>query len=142
MKNVFAETFPSGTVKTSVTSITLVNNTAKTQDVTVPTDTKWIIETIRAVNPDDVARFINVEIWRESAKTVRIATLTGLSTGALGAIQFPNNDDLTASISNSPFVLVLGAGMTISVTWSAGGASAGGTDADGLVILYRELTLT
>lgn len=141
MKNVFAQTFPSGSVRVSTTSITLANNTAKTQDITVPTDSEWVIELIKANNPDDVARAITMTLYQTSAKTVKLGIINyASSVNANANSHFPNNDDLATSNSNQIQNLLIGAGMTIEVVWAAGGASSGGVAADGLTILYRHLS--
>lgn len=143
MKNVFAQTFPSGQPTTSVTSITLVNATAKTQDITVPTDTLWLVQMIKAVNADDVNRVITIEVFNEAAKTSRIGTLAVADTATGVFLQWPNNEAAQVARTVNPgYPMLLGPGMTISVTWASGGASTGGTDADGLVIWYRKLPLT
>jgi len=142
LKKTFSETFPSGTVKTSVTSITLVNNTQKVQDVSVPSDTVWVIQCIRAVNIDDVQRTVVIDLWNEAAKTSKIARLQSGAVAAVTDLVYPSITAGGTIIGVPTAVLVLGPGMTISVTWAAGGVSTGATDSDGLVILYRELTLT
>lgn len=140
MKKVMSNTFPAGEVKVSTTSITVTNNTAKTQDITVPADEKWVIETIKTVNPDDVARVIGGNLYLTSSKSILITALFSQSANANVRVQYPS---LTVSTIYNWMIpeLVLGPGMTLSFTWAAGGASSGGTDADGLVIMYRKLNI-
>lgn len=141
MREVFAQTFPGGSVEDSVTSITLANNTAKTQDKSVETDTLWVVENIKITNPDDVQRNVRIEVYKEAAKTNLICYLKGTTTLAAGAtLNIPTK--ATASTEEGVLPMTLGPGNTISVYWAAGGASTGGTDADGLVIHYRKLPLT
>jgi hypothetical protein len=143
MDKIFAETFPSGSIKTSVTSVTVVNNTTKTVDISVPTDTVWAIQSIKVVNPDDVARTVGINLYNEVAKTNQIALLTAASVGAGGLIHYPSNAAVENSeLTRTGYPLVLGPGMTINIVLAAGGASSGGTTADGIVILYRQLSLT
>jgi hypothetical protein len=142
LNKVFAESFPSGQPYASITSITLVNNTSKTQDITVPTDTLYYLQSIKATNPDDVARTITIALYNEAAKTNKILVLLSTSIGAAGEINWPSSVTGSVAQSGLPNKLLLGPFMTISVTWSAGGASAGGTDADGLVVFVRRLPLT
>lgn len=143
MKKIFAETFPSGKPEASITSITLVNNTAKTQDITVPTDSMWLIQTIKATNPDDVQRTTYIRLYNESAKTNLIANLIAAALNATQELYYPNSTTASTQCPNALGQgLLLAGGMTISVTWAAGGASTGGTDADGLVVFYREYPMT
>jgi len=143
LKKTFAETFPSGEVRADVTSLTLVNNTAKTQDVTVADDTLWVLQSIKASNPDDVARTVQIRLYKEAAKTNLIALLASVSVSATSQLQFPSYTGASGTLSGQiGFPLTLFPGNTISITWSAGGASAGGTDADGQVIFYRRLLKT
>lgn len=142
MNKVFAETFPSGYVETSVNSVTVANNTAKTEKYTVPDDTIWVIEFIRAVNPDDVARDIYIRIWKESALTNKIANIAYGAAGAGGDIVFPSVGSIGAAYSENPMAMTLGAGETIEIYWAAGGASTGGTLANAVVIHRRVLSKT
>lgn len=142
MKKTFAETFPSGEVRADVTSVTLVNNTAKTNNVTVPDDTIWKLQSIRVMNPDDVARAISLTIYKEAAKTSRVLHLDTRNIAASAVFQWPNNGTGGEDRSNIPFDLVLFAGNTIEITWAAGGASSGGTIADAQVVFYRRLLKT
>lgn len=146
MDNKFALTFPSGSVESSIQTVTLVNNTAKTLTYTVTDDTMVVIQTISVTNPDDVARTVTITLWNESAKTNRLAILEQDSVGASGIMHYPNLETAgggsTGFIRNAGFPLLLKAGMTIEVVWAAGGASSGGTDADGFAILLRKLLLT
>lgn len=142
MENVFSETFPSGTVKVAETSITLVNNTAKTQDVSVPTDTIWHVQNIKVVNADDVARAVTIAIYKTSSKNILIGQCYFVSVSAGGLLNVPNNQANTAFMNAWANGLTLPAGTTISITWAAGGASTGAVDPDGLVILYRQLSKT
>jgi len=144
MKKVFAETFPRGTLKAAVTSITLVNNTGKVQDVTVPDDTIWELISIKITNPDNVARDFNAIVYKEAAKTNEIQQIMSLGAiASLAKYTVPNDSPaLNTAICSAVRGMLLGPNWTINCIWSAGGASAGGTDADGLVIAYRELLLT
>ena len=141
MDKVFAETFPSGSVKSSITSITLVNNTSKTQDIVVPSDCVWVLESVRFTNPDNVDRSVNVKIFKEAAKTNELAFLFSATVTAGSVGHYPAVAS-NVVLGHTGYPLTLGAGYVISVTWAAGGVSAGGTDADGLTIMYRELSLT
>lgn len=132
------EIFDAGEPKQPVTSVTLVNNTAKTVDTTVPAGKKWKFNSIKITNPDDVARTVDFLFYKEAAATNLILTLDATSVGAAGTLQFPRYA-ASASLHTFPVVHTLIAGNIIRVTWRAGGVSAGGTDADGLVTTYREV---
>lgn len=143
MKRVFAEIFPSGLITSHVEAVTVVNNTQKLIDWSVPTDTLRVLEGYTMTNPDSVARDLYARLYSSAAKTERLMYLSiGGSTPAGSHTCFPNNDDLAAGYSNNKQSVPLGPGMTVEFTWAAGGVSAGGTDTDGLAILYRELPLT
>lgn len=139
MKKVYAETFPAGQIVASVNSVTLANNTLKSTDYTVPTDTEWEVQSIRVNNPDDVARTVGITLKDSSGNNILV--LESTSVAASGTVQVPNNVvDKSKSTAFTKFSL--GAGMVINVVWAAGGASSGGTDADGVVILYRKKVMT
>ena len=132
-----------GKLVQDVTSVTLVNNTAKTEDVTVPANKKWLLLWLKVENPDDVNRLVTVNIWNESGKTTRILARLLYATVSNGQrAHWPlnlsgTNDDTMFNHAWSP--VVLDAGDTIEVIWGAGGASTGATDADALVICYIEV---
>jgi len=142
MKKTFAETFPSGEVRADVYSLTLANNTAKTNNYTVPDDTLWVLQSVRMTNPDDVQRTINMRLYKTSAKTSEIGLLSSVAAAAGAAIMYPNTGSGSATFLVPRENLVLFAGNTLEITWAAGGASSGGTDADGVVIFYRRLLKT
>jgi len=127
-----------GRLKQVVTSITLVNNVAKTQDTTVPTGERWILLSIKVTNIDDVIRSTEIDKWKEAAKTSRIKKYCKSNIAASGTMQWPKDSPISGDEQHWPSAPaeILDPGNTISVVWSAGGASAGGTDADGLVIEY------
>lgn len=140
MSDVLALIFPAGELKQAVTSITLVNNTAKTQDVTVPAGVMWKVLNIKAINQDDVNRNITIVKYKEAAKTNFIKNLAYKANVAAGggSLQWPN----TQSGNDFPSAWheeIAVTGNTYAITWAAGGASTGSVDADGLVIEYLEL---
>jgi hypothetical protein len=126
----------------SVTSITLVNNTLKTQQVAVPTGHQWRLLSIKVRNPDDVDRVVTIARWREAAKTVEIAGLISGTVTAGAKVQWPNSDVDVTGFSPQWHLIIMTALEVIEVTWAAGGASAGGTDADGLVIEYMDRVIS
>jgi len=139
----FVWTFPGGKLVQEVTSLTLVNNTAKTVDKTVPSGKRWILLAFRFSNPDDVARTLTCNKYKEAGKTNYIKRLTSnAAVGAASWIQFPNvTPSVTAQSQPTRPFEVLEAGNTLSFVWATGGASAGGTDADGLVLEYLEMDI-
>lgn len=141
MKNVFARTFRGGQLTVEQQSLTLVNNTAKDLTFTCPDDTNIEVHLIKATNPDDVARVVTITLWSESAKTNKIAAIIAASLNAGQEIYAPNTTNASTQCPCC-FPLPMKAGHTININWAAGGASTGGTDADGFIILYRKLPLT
>lgn len=133
--------FHAGKKEIAVTSVTLVNNTAKTIDTVVPASEKWQLLNIKVVNCDDVARNVTVIHYKEAAKTNLVKVFGYIA--ALGAAGVFNMPSSTTAISDKltfwTAPQILHAGETISVIWAAGGASTGATDADGLVIEYLRL---
>lgn len=138
--NNFAWNFQGGKLNQSVISVTLVNNTAKTIDITVPAGKRWMFLGLKITNPDNVARNINVHLYKEAGKTnliKRILVQTGVA--ASGERYYPNSVTATLTVMSFYVPTFLEGGNTIESVWAAGGASAGGTDADGLVIEYLEI---
>lgn len=130
---------PGGEPFQDPTSVALVNNTAKTIDVTVPAGKKWVLLAIKMMNPDDVARVLDINKWKEAAKTTEIARLENISLGAGGIIHWPNTDatSVIRTTASNP-AEIMSAGNTLEFQWASGGASTGATDADGIVIEYLE----
>ncbi len=125
----------------AVTSVVLVNNTALTIDTTVPVGKRWLLLNIRATNPDNVDRVIDIWKYLEAAKTnaiKRYGRFTAVGTAEY--VNIPNSD--VDNLTDNRFLTtpeVLDVGNTIYVNWGAGGASAGATDVNGLVIEYLEI---
>jgi len=139
--DVFAWTFPGGKLKQEVTSITLANNTAKVVDVIVPPGKRWLLLGIKAVNDDNVTRVIDIFLYKEDSKTNKLRHLAGESVSQYDVLQYPNCKTGYSNRLDLPSLIVLDPDNTINVTWAAGGASSGSTDADGLVIEYLEITI-
>lgn len=135
--------FPGGRHLQAVTSVTLVNNTAKTIDTTVPDGKRWLLLNVRMNNPDDVARTERIWIYKEAAKTNFLRELLDSSINASAGGSFPSNEmsDVVDMQARGLPPIILSAGNTIQAYWGAGGASSGGTDADGLVVEYLELSV-
>lgn len=133
-------TFPGGEIKQEVTSITLVNNTTLTANFSVPSNKKWVLLGYKVTNPDDVDRGVTIEVWKEAAATNRLSRIDTATVVASGFLQFPYQG-ATSSRRQSGIVpaFLLVAGNTIRFVWGAGGASAGGVDADGVVLEYLEI---
>lgn len=127
----------------SVTSVTLVNNVTKAIDLTVPSGKKWVVMGFTANNPDNVQRAFSAVVYKEAAKTNLLRYLKSLAGAAFIAgarTQWPTNgvSDTIQRGNQAPFLL-LNESNTIQFQWPAGGASAGGTDADGLILEYLEI---
>lgn len=126
--------FQGGRIYQSIQSLTLVNNTAKTIDTEIGAYRLWLTH-LKATNPDNVTRDINVEIYKEAAKTNHLRKLTyQAAVAAGGRIEWPNSITGAADKTGLYAPIFLEEFNVLTVVWAAGGASAGATDADGLVI--------
>jgi len=133
VKTVRSSSFAGGKHITDIDSITLANNTTLNHDIVVPAGKRWQILTIKGVNCDDVARAISMTSYNEAAATSSINLIAyNAAVGATGELMWPND-------TYFPYDLILSAGQMIRVTFVAGGASAGGTDADGVVVSILEV---
>lgn len=137
--SVFAWAMLGGELKIEPTSITLANNTAKTEDITVPSRKRWLVLNIKVKNPDDVTRTTSIKIYKESSKTNLVCILESIDLGAGTILNWPNARAGSKDLVTRWFPLILEEGNTISVNWAAGGTSTGGTASDGLVITYLEV---
>lgn len=147
-----------GKLKQEVTSITLANNTEKKQKHTCPTGKRQLILNVKMTNPDNVTREFAVEKWVEAAETSLIKymvvrdilagevlnwpgypfwDLAGTDTTAAWTATMEHGDNQAQALPVFPEILE--EGNTLSCRYKAGGASAGGTDADGLVIELLEV---
>lgn len=120
-----------GNFKKNKTSVTLVNNTLKNQDITVPAGKVWTVLRGQIYNGDDVARNCNV-ICYDSTPTEMATLHTDAALAATTRIQFPRlNQNAAEDPMKQP--LVLEAGDYVRFQFKAGGASSGGT---GLIMLH------
>lgn len=129
-----------GILRQSQNTVTLANNTALTINFTCPANKKWLLLGVTIHNPDDVNRDVTLRKFKEAGKTNLIAPLQSKTIAATQEYVWPNQanvGDRSRQISTSPAELLI-AGNTLEVVWAAGGASAGGTDTDGLVFEYLE----
>lgn len=128
-----------GRLVQKVVSITLANNTGLLEHTNVPANKRWLLLGIKVNNPDDVARYVVIFKYKEAARTNLIRMLAiNTALGANAELCWPNTDaDITIGSPANHTEIFVG-GNVLTVNWVAGGASAGGTDADGLVIEYIE----
>lgn len=110
------------------TDVTLVNNTAKTETITVPTGKRWKILSAKLNNADNVNRDCSIQVTDPSnnVHTILVPTTT---VAANGILYFPSADHDTtggcyAQGSSLPIVNQF---EKIKFVWAAGGASAGGS---------------
>jgi hypothetical protein len=108
-----------GAPVTPVTTIALVNNTAKTQALAVPAKTIWRVMAIGIMNGDNVARNATVHV-RNQAGIMIVSLLENTAIPAGTSVSFPN-----AAFPWS--ALILDSLWDIYVAFATGGASAGGT---------------
>jgi len=124
--------------KNNVTSITLVNDTAKTQDVTVPSGKRWRLLWCKQTNPDSVTRNLYAKLYDASDNDLGfIISANAVTSGLEHAFPCRSHagwDEISAESSE----IWLDAGEYIRFTWDKGGTSTGGTDADGLVVVVKE----
>ena len=143
MSDQFAWTFPAGKHEQEVTSVTLVDNTAKTNDITVPTGKRWLLQRIKVTNCDDVTRDITITLYKEAAKInvlCKLAFKADVAANAAEEMMWPSfRVDTMNFWYEAARPLILSAGNTIEVVWATGGASTGATDADGQVVDYLEI---
>jgi len=135
---------PMERLKQEVTSITLVNNTKKTEDVTVPQGERWLLLNVKMANNDDVTRDIRCTIYKEAAKTNMIRHLMFYAAVPTNAYrQWPSwpSGGTSGSATFQNALVILDSGNTLDCIWEAGGASAGAVDADGLVVEYLKVEI-
>lgn len=133
-------TFAAGNIKQEVTSITLVNNAAHTEDISVPSGKRWKLISIKMINCDNVARDLSIVVYKEAAKSNLLFQLVAAtSVNANYPLHWPCFITGLVDAIYWYFDCILTGANKISCIWAAGGASSGATDTDGLVITYLEL---
>lgn len=137
-----AWTFPAGQIHQEVTSLTLVNNTSKTVDVAVPAGKVWMLLGVKITNPDDVNRDCSISLYKEAAKTNLLRILAADTLAAGATLTYPNSVTGEKSEQNLYSPHPLAAGNILSLLWTTGGASTGGTDADGIMLEYQEVAIS
>jgi len=134
--------FQGGRHVISVTSVTLVDNTAKEILITVPSGKRWMLLSVRMVNDDDVARTATCFKYKEVAKTNVSSRLISQSLNQFQYAQWPNAiADIDVRGQPTQPTEIMSEGHTLSCQWSDPGASTGSVDADGLVIEYLEMSM-
>ena len=125
-------TYPAGLKFKTTVPVTLVNNTQKVEEVAPAAGKRWLLLNIKLTNSDDVAREIEII----TLDTVDVLSLlwTDAAVGAGAVKNWPDID-----YPWHPVILDGTVGDKLRITWAAGGASAGGTDADGLVVQALEI---
>lgn len=113
-----------GRLVTNEASSTLVNNTALTRTVTVPTNARWRFHGGHAFQADDVARTLTV-VADDGTAGQHLGLWLADSIAAATRAYFPFAPAASTRSIMSP--MMLEEGDRILITWAAGGASAGGT---------------
>lgn len=123
---------PGGELVTVLTSVTLVNNTAKNTDETVPAGERWLLLGARLANPDDVVRNVAIYIYDVDDNLVhKLLSHSNLGASSAAYVQWPNLVPNVYDQHQSWWPVVLDPGDYIRYRHEAGGASAGGgPDAD------------
>lgn len=122
-----------GVIVTNQGETTLVNNTTATRVISVPTNARWHIHGGDVLNADDVTRDVTVAC-RDGSDNQLITLLTDASAASLRK-SFPH--DTNTAIQNQESTDVefdLSGGFDVLITWTAGGASAGGTGESSVVV--------
>lgn len=134
---VLALTFPAGKSKKNITEVTLVNNTAKYQNVTVPAGKRWLVLQVKQKNIDDVARNCYARVFDVSDEEEGYLYPTQ-SVAAGEYIIWPAKEHNNVTVLNPAAVLIMEAGDYLVFNWAAGGVSAGAT-ADAIIMKVLEL---
>lgn len=123
-----------GEILSNHADVTLVNNTAKTEIVTVPTGVRWYVFCGKVYNGDDVQRTCRVTVTDASDEV--LMKCLDFAVGATDEAFFPNMDDVGANqLGGAGYPFPLAAGWKIKFSFAAGGASAGGTAEIVLIVL-------
>ena len=133
-------TFQGGRLYQEVVSITLANNTVFILNHNIPAGKRRVLLSYKLTNPDDVARTVRVKKFKDTARTIKIKELAAYAgLGAAGEAQWPHGVPSAGEQKEGARpVELFEFPNVLQFTWEAGGASAGGTDADGLVIEWLE----
>jgi len=103
---------------------TLVDNTALTITITVPSNEIWFLHYGRVYNGDNVTRTVEIYIENETGKRlVPLIAAVGVSAG--GEKVFPNNVANSNTVNQTIFIVK--GGWKIKFYFAAGGDSSGGT---------------
>lgn len=122
--------FPAGQNIDNFAESTLVNNTTLTRTITPPVGSRWEIVAGHMDNNDDVQRTCHIRIDNQSDKLITFLCRSDLAAGAI--LNYPNN---LADINNGyKGRIVIVGGWKIVITFTAGGASAGGTATSAILI--------
>jgi len=110
----------------------LGNNNTVVRTITVPVNRRWWFCQGFVYNADNVARAITVFVYNAATSQIGIL-LPSTSLAAAGMLSYI---DTVAGISNpAPALLPLKAGDYISITFTAGGVSAGGNGSSSCVVI-------
>lgn len=112
---------------------TLVNNTALTRTITVPTNARWLWFTGEIFQGDDVTRTVTVRADDGTTGQNLHVPLNGEGVGATSRRPYPHGS-ATAGLIGIVMPIPLSAGDRILITFAAGGASAGGTARSSAVV--------
>jgi hypothetical protein len=123
-------TFPSGWPIPRSYSDTLVNNTALTKVLTVPAGESWLIRGAFMKNGDNVNRDCSC-LFKDAAGNNIGFIIYHAALATLNSAYYPDQTNNDTKVYACPILLC--AGETLTFTWAAGGASAGGTASYGVI---------
>ncbi len=116
---------------------TLVNATALTRTISVPTNARWRWEGGTVLNADNVTRNVDVDANDGTDAIFRIGRTDDLA-ATVGVMSYPHHGDVSVAEETRNFrggmPVTLVEGDDIRIIWASGGASAGGTAKSSAVV--------
>lgn len=120
----FSWMFPGGRVVDNRSTTALVNNTVKSESITVPANKRWLVIGGAMQNADNVTRICQAVVYNEADQLLFQIFYASLATTVRGYFPSEASDTYRTAIC---YPLILEAGQYAKLTWQAGGASTGGT---------------
>ena len=122
-----------GKILDNWTEVVLVNNALKTQNITVPANSYWMLYGGKYDNADDVARDCSAKLYNENDKLIlELDYKAGMLASAIR--NFPTRE---VDVMAKSFPIPMKPGWYVQFHFAAGGVSAGGTSE--VILLVREI---